>query len=210
MDMHQYTLFPLEPFEVVPSAVSVVEGRVPRKSGTRGCTRGHDPALYVCQPSGVFVCRGCKRENNNKYKQRMRGRLEPFSKKVRWCACGCGGHPRRGEYLRGHRPKTGCSTAVKKAGMKRWREAIRYAVLSRYGRDGEPICVHCGFTDIRALSLDHMQGNGNMHRRAIKKWLYLWIKQQGFPTGYQTLCMNCQMIKAEQEGERPGPIASLA
>lgn len=178
------------------------KGGVPWNAGTGGCKRGHDPVLYVCQSSGVFVCLGCKRENHANYKKRVRGTLPP-AKDVRWCVCGCSGHPKKGHWLAGHNRKT--QTPVeKKAGTKRWRDALRVVVLSHYGADRQPICVMCGFRDIRALSLDHLHGNGNTHRRHIKKWLYLWLKQQGFPEGYQTLCMNCQMIKASEQHERPG------
>ena len=37
-------------------------------TGTGGCKRGHDPSLYVCLPSGVYVCLGCKRANSAKYR----------------------------------------------------------------------------------------------------------------------------------------------
>lgn len=40
--------------------------------GTGGCKKGHDPELYVCLPSGVYVCLGCKRENGAKYRQANR------------------------------------------------------------------------------------------------------------------------------------------
>jgi len=60
----------------------------------------------------------------------------------------------------------------------------------------------CGFADIRALSIDHIDGGGNKHRRFLGFGLfgagqkfYSWLKKEGYPEGYQTLCMNCQWIK---------------
>lgn len=181
--------------------------RTPWNKGTGGCKRGHDATLYICQPSGIFVCLGCKRENNALYKKRQRGELRP-AKVPRDCACGCGGHPRKGQFLPGHNRKSPIPID-RRLMNKLWRDGLRILVLAHYGRDGQPVCMHCGFTDVRALSLDHIKGNGNLHRRTIKKWLYLWLKQEGFPEGYQTLCMNCQMIKAHERHERPGPFLAL-
>ena len=184
---------------------SFTEGHLPWNTAKGGCTRGHDPALYVCQTSGIYVCLGCKRANHALYKRRQRG-LEPSVQDARArpvCCCGCGGQPKRGNFLPGHRLK-GQPPCDKKAGRQRRHQELRLLVLSHYGNDGKPLCVVCGFADIRALSVDHIHGNGNAHRRRIKKWLYLWLKQQNFPGGYQTLCMNCQMIKAAEAHERPG------
>jgi len=83
----------------------------------------------------------------------------------------------------------------------RERQNIKVAVLTHYG-NGKPACVRCGFDDLRALSIDHIYGGGSKHRQAVSKGggynFYHWLKRQGFPEGYQSLCMNCQLIK-EQE-----------
>lgn len=81
-----------------------------------------------------------------------------------------------------------------------WKYKIKVEVLSHYGNGGLA-CVSCGFSDIRALTLDHINNNGAEERRANKvvksggTWLYQWLRRQGYPGGYQTLCMNCQFIK---------------
>lgn len=174
------------------------KNHVPWNAGTGGCKRGHDPSLYVKSSGGIHVCLECKRENNRRYKKRRRGDL-PVEE--RFCICGCGGQPKKGQWLRGHNRKA--ENPVSKSESNRlWRVDLRVVVLSRYGVGGKPVCVNCGFTDIRALSIDHKNGSGNTHRREIKKWLYLWLRQQGFPPEYQTLCMNCQMIKAVEQNER--------
>jgi len=82
------------------------------------------------------------------------------------------------------------------------RESIRRLkeeVLRHYG-NGELACVNCGFTDIRALSIDHIKNNGVEERRKLGKKgsgyrFYRWLKSHDYPEGYQTLCMNCQFIK---------------
>ena len=74
------------------------------------------------------------------------------------------------------------------------REKRKSLVLSHYG-NGNLACVKCGFNDVRALSIDHINDNGTEHRKKIGCNIYLWLITNEFPPGYQTLCMNCQFIK---------------
>ncbi len=91
-----------------------------------------------------------------------------------------------------------------KALVDRQREAaLKKEVLTYYG-NGKLACVKCGFADIRSLSIDHINGGGHTHRQAIHHNIYIWLKQHGFPTGYQTLCLNDQFIKRYEEREYRG------
>ncbi len=75
------------------------------------------------------------------------------------------------------------------------RRRVNLKVLTYYG-NGKLACVWCGFTDIRALSIDHINGGGSKHRQVISnRWSCDYLRSEGFPMGYQTLCMNCQFIK---------------
>ena len=80
-------------------------------------------------------------------------------------------------------------------GLKR-----KSTVLAHYGLEGNLACVNCGFSDIRALTIDHKGGGGNKHRKAVGN-IYLYLLRNNFPSGYQTLCMNCQFIKREENHE---------
>jgi hypothetical protein len=78
------------------------------------------------------------------------------------------------------------------------RIAAKQTILERYGR----VCQSCGFDDIRALQLDHIDGNGNAERVKVggstrfSGWrFYEYLISIGLPGGYQTLCANCNMIK---------------
>ena len=73
-------------------------------------------------------------------------------------------------------------------------------VLSYYS-SGANVCAHCGFDDIRALSIDHIDGGGTKHRKEIKGDMYDWLKRNNYPKGYQVLCMNCQFIKRVERRE---------
>ncbi len=87
-----------------------------------------------------------------------------------------------------------------KESLVRWKFSLRVQVLTHYGH-GELACVMCNFSDMRALSIDHINNNGAEHRRnnaSVKAGgtnFYLWLKKQGYPEEYQTLCFNCQIIK---------------
>jgi len=63
-------------------------------------------------------------------------------------------------------------------------------------------CQRCQFADIRALSIDHIDGNGRLHRKLLGQNFYRWLRKNNYPLGYQVLCMNCQFIKAEENKER--------
>ena len=52
--------------------------------GKGGCKRGHDSALYVCPPSGVYVCLGCKRENGFKYREKNRKEINLKNRVARY------------------------------------------------------------------------------------------------------------------------------
>jgi hypothetical protein len=79
---------------------------------------------------------------------------------------------------------------------------IKAEVLTHYGH-GKCACVRCGFGDIRALSIDHIEGHNSKSPRSSKSGIgfYRRLKRLGFPEGLQTLCMNCQFIKRTERKE---------
>lgn len=80
---------------------------------------------------------------------------------------------------------------------------LKQEVLVHYS-GGTLACVHCGFADIRALSVDHIDGGGCQHRKKVNSSgipFYRQLRKQGYPKGYQTLCMNCQFVKRVENKE---------
>lgn len=78
------------------------------------------------------------------------------------------------------------------------RRQIKNDILEHYGKQ----CILCGFSDIRALQIDHINNNGAEERKSLgggqnfSGWrFYEYLIKQNYPTGYQTLCANCNMIK---------------
>jgi hypothetical protein len=89
---------------------------------------------------------------------------------------------------------------ARRIALRKCEQALKLRVLTYYG-DGKCACVRCGYTDIRALSIDHINNNGYQHRKEMKANgvnFYRLLEKQLYPNGYQTLCMNCQFIKREE------------
>jgi hypothetical protein len=78
-------------------------------------------------------------------------------------------------------------------------------------------CAKCGFSDVRALVVDHVRGGGNKqrHRTNVSQRLGTWsavyrhVRDNGWD-GYQVLCHNCNFIKRLEDNESapPAPEAS--
>lgn len=72
---------------------------------------------------------------------------------------------------------------------------LKVAALEAYGT----ACTCCGEAHIEFLAIDHIDGNGAAHRKApggpggggVR--MYRWLKLQGYPPGYRTLCHNCNV-----------------
>jgi hypothetical protein len=81
-----------------------------------------------------------------------------------------------------------------------YRRKLKLQILCYYSNSLSPTCAHCSFSDIRALSVDHIDNNGAEHRQTVIRdrashALHRWLKKNNYPTGFQVLCMNCQLIK---------------
>jgi hypothetical protein len=107
------------------------------------------------------------------------------------------------EYLKSGKTKmTQEKYRINHPGVKMaYKLRIKTEVLTHYG-NGKCACVKCGFSDIRALSIDHINGNGSQERnKKVRVFCYNWLRSNNYPDGYQTLCMNCQFIKRIEQGE---------
>jgi len=66
-------------------------------------------------------------------------------------------------------------------------------------------CVKCGFSDWRALQIDHINGDGNTERKkqkspsCIYKMIFESINLK--ENKYQLLCANCNWIKRYEKNE---------
>lgn len=65
-------------------------------------------------------------------------------------------------------------------------------------------CVQCGFSDRRALHLDHINGNGNKVRKEHGlhgKWKMTKDNPELARATFQLLCANCNCIKRDENYE---------
>lgn len=69
-------------------------------------------------------------------------------------------------------------------------QKIRWEVLCHYS-NGSPECACCGETQPEFLSIDHVNGGGNQHRKSFNLPIYKLLKKEGLPEGYRVLCHNC-------------------
>jgi ferredoxin len=71
---------------------------------------------------------------------------------------------------------------------------LKFDILTSYGGCK---CTLCGIEDLDILTLDHINGGGNKHRKEIGKsgcGFYVWLRYNSFPDKdlMRTLCYNCQ------------------
>jgi len=88
---------------------------------------------------------------------------------------------------------------------KKRTKANKLQVIDYYS-NGTMKCNRCNMNDIRVLTLDHINGGGNAHRKQVGNSTYFRLIQQYKKTnqwedGYQVLCMNCQFIKRCENNE---------
>lgn len=88
---------------------------------------------------------------------------------------------------------------------------VRQMVLDAYGN----ACACCGETTPEFLGVDHVNNDGEKHRRELKGYgrsIYQWLKMQGFPQDgrFQLLCHNCNMAKGLYGGcPHNGPVPGM-
>jgi Recombination endonuclease VII len=84
----------------------------------------------------------------------------------------------------------------------RQQRKLRQKILEKYGA----ICVRCGFSDARALHIDHVHSNGSSElRQGYGGGLSYYYRVLKDDTGrYQILCANCNAIKRHTDKEARG------
>jgi hypothetical protein len=86
--------------------------------------------------------------------------------------------------------------------MARIDAELREVTFAHYGQ----ACACCGTTE--NLTIDHINGSGDKHRQELfGHWknrtagvhFYRWLRDEGWPKGYQTLCLPCNNSKSTGE-----------
>lgn len=130
------------------------------------------------------------REARNKY---MRDRRKSHPEKVK---------AREAKYREANRDKIRENAARRKSdpktkrhdleNTKQRRRDVRAQAISRYGGK----CACCGEQGYGFLTIDHVNNDGNIHRKSVTNaYLPWWLKKNNYPAGFQVLCYNCNCSK---------------
>ncbi len=69
---------------------------------------------------------------------------------------------------------------------------LKERVIFHYSK-GKEICANCNFSNLDALTIDHIEEETQPKVRGAA--FYRQLIREGFPKGYQVLCFNCNRIK---------------
>lgn len=82
---------------------------------------------------------------------------------------------------------------------RKCKQDLRQKVFEKLGSK----CVRCGFSDIRCLQIDHINGHGTRELKELGGGSLKYYKKVLADTegNYQLLCANCNWIKRYENGE---------
>jgi hypothetical protein len=86
--------------------------------------------------------------------------------------------------------------------MKRCKERLWDLFFHRYGNK----CLCCGETNRAFLTIEHLNGGSRKHRKYFPggvERIIRNIRDNGWPEGYATLCINCNFGKWRMGGTCP-------
>lgn len=87
--------------------------------------------------------------------------------------------------------------------LKRRHTELKLKAFEMYGG---VFCKCCGIDNPVFLTIDHINNDGNIHRRQDKQAnnnMYRWLAKNNYPEGFQVLCWNCNMGKQINGGVCP-------
>ena len=146
-------------------------------------------------------CKTCKRKKVKEYNDRIKKEQrcfhcrQPLDESDKRLCIKCKARNRVRYHENGDRNRA--------AGKKRRRD-LKLEVFKAYGGSE---CACCEEWRTQFLTIDHTDGNGAKHRRSLPKkyggkagsHFYRWLRDQGYPKGYQVLCFNCNFAKGHFE-----------
>lgn len=94
-----------------------------------------------------------------------------------------------------------CDRADRRKHQKEYRDRlnnyynkIKLEVFNHYS-NGDIKCFCCGEKYIEFLTINHINGGGNIERKKLKgkggKIFYAYLRTNHYPKGYNVLCYNC-------------------
>lgn len=113
----------------------------------------------------------------------------------------------------GNKKKSSRCIECQKEYLKDYRAQARLDALMAYSNNQNPTCSCPGCTEDRIpfLCIDHINGNGNKHRKSLcvnqksnrdgkcnpgGGVFYRWLRKNSYPPGYRILCYNCNVARS--------------
>ena len=98
----------------------------------------------------------------------------------------------RTHYALGWKRKNARRLAITR---RKWKQEQRLKVIQHYSPN--LVCQECGNSDIRTLTIDHVNNDGSKDRKTKGCGVHLarWLIRNNYPKGFQILCMNCNWCK---------------
>lgn len=143
---------------------------------------------------GQSWCKECQKGDWRRWRAANPGRANEINRKSREKR-----RPKVLAYLRDHYQK---NRQRKLVAARQRHHALKDATYAAYGGYR---CACCGETQPEFLCIDHVNNDGHAHRKSIGRGanIYLWLKKNGYPAGFQVLCMNCNFGKKHNGGVCP-------
>ena len=107
------------------------------------------------------------------------------------------------EFITDYKTKLYCSSSCMRSAQQQ-RSVIRLhdKILNAFNNK----CKKCGFDDVRALQIDHVNGGGvkelGYKNRISRMPYYRKILREISSGKYQLLCANCNLIKRHTHNEK--------
>jgi len=141
----------------------------------------------------VYKTTEAQRQASQRYYQKHREELKQQGREYYW--------QNREELIQRKRKFRVENRDKIRAQDKAFRLRQKMKVLTYYS-NGQLRCVRCGIDDLDVLCIDHIEGGGTKHTAIVGTGgkFYSWLISQGFPSGYQVLCHNCNWKKRIMEG----------
>jgi hypothetical protein len=156
------------------------------------CNKEFDDNLIIPKSRKCPIChRKDRLATQNKYYYKNPEKIKAYAKQYR----------HRNRFIINEKIKKYKQTFIEKSKKqgKDYRKKMKQKVILAYSHDIK--CSKCNFSDIRALTIDHINGGGTQHRKKINGSFYKWLEKNNYPKEYQVLCMNCQFIKRDENNE---------
>jgi len=172
---------------------------------------------WVCyyNPMEVKTCRKCKdtlqldcfyKDVRNKDSLSYRCKKCDYKQHCIWLT---ENKDKQREYWRtywdkkGRKRRTPANPERQKEKQRAWLKSQRILILEHYGGK-PPSCACCGEVVFEFLTIDHINNDGQQHRREISRehiTFYTYLIKNNFPTDppLQVLCYNCNYGKRSRD-----------